>query len=248
MFSLTIKSIRANKARFVLTAVAVMLGVAFMAGTLVLTDTIKQSYDNLAGHVYEDTDAVVRSASTRRGPMARRLAAPSTRSCSTRSATSPASQAAEPQLLGVALVVGHDGELLDAAATVRSRSASAWQNDSRSSTRCDLVDGTRPGRRRRDRHRPRVGRQGRLRSRRHHPGARPGRFGGVPARRHRDLRRRGRRGRRPGRRVQRRDGGQTCSARPVATTPSRSSPRPACRRTSSSPDLQTAIADPTTSR
>ena len=41
-----------------------MLGVAFMAGTLVLTDTIKQSYDDVAGHVYEDTDAVVRSART----------------------------------------------------------------------------------------------------------------------------------------------------------------------------------------
>ena len=43
MFSLTIKSIRAKKVRFLLTGVAVMLGVAFMAGTLVLTDTIKKS-------------------------------------------------------------------------------------------------------------------------------------------------------------------------------------------------------------
>ena len=62
MFSLTIKSIRANKARFLLTGVAVMLGVAFMAGTLVLTDTIKKSYDNVAANVYKSTDAVVRSA------------------------------------------------------------------------------------------------------------------------------------------------------------------------------------------
>ena len=40
MFSLTINSIRAKKVRFLLTGVAVILGVAFMAGTLVLTDTI----------------------------------------------------------------------------------------------------------------------------------------------------------------------------------------------------------------
>ena len=46
MFSLTINSIRAKKVRFLLTGVAVILGVAFMAGTLVLTDTIKQSYDD----------------------------------------------------------------------------------------------------------------------------------------------------------------------------------------------------------
>ena len=53
MISLTIKSIRANKARFFLTGVAVMLGVAFMAGTFVLTDTIKKSYDDISANVYQ---------------------------------------------------------------------------------------------------------------------------------------------------------------------------------------------------
>src|SRR3954464_13166912 len=62
MLSLAIKSIRSNKVRFVLTSVAVILGVAFMAGTLVLTDTIKKSYDDVASNVYKGTDAVVRSA------------------------------------------------------------------------------------------------------------------------------------------------------------------------------------------
>jgi hypothetical protein len=61
MFNLTFNTIRAKKARFLLTATAVMLGVAFMAGTLVLTDTIKQSYDRIAGNVFAETDAVVRS-------------------------------------------------------------------------------------------------------------------------------------------------------------------------------------------
>ena len=42
MFRLTLKTIRAKKSRFFLTGVAVILGVAFMAGTLVLTDTIKK--------------------------------------------------------------------------------------------------------------------------------------------------------------------------------------------------------------
>ena len=42
MFRLTDQAIRANKVRFLLTGVAVLLGVAFMAGTLVLTDTIKR--------------------------------------------------------------------------------------------------------------------------------------------------------------------------------------------------------------
>ena len=55
MFALSIKSIQAKKLRFVLTAVAVMLGVAFMAGTFVLTDTIKKSYDEIATNVYKST-------------------------------------------------------------------------------------------------------------------------------------------------------------------------------------------------
>ena len=38
---LTIKQLAANKLRFVATAFAVILGVAFLAGTLILTDTIK---------------------------------------------------------------------------------------------------------------------------------------------------------------------------------------------------------------
>ena len=62
MLSLTIKSIRANKSRFLLTGLAVLLGVAFMAGTFVLTDTIKKSYDEISANVYRSTDAVVRSA------------------------------------------------------------------------------------------------------------------------------------------------------------------------------------------
>src|SRR2546430_16631818 len=62
MMSLTIKSIRANKARFFLTGIAVLLGVAFMAGTFVLTDTIKKSYDDISANVYRSTDSVVRSA------------------------------------------------------------------------------------------------------------------------------------------------------------------------------------------
>ena len=55
MSSLTIKSIRANKARFLLTGVAVLLGVAFMAGTFVLTDSIKRSYDGISATALSDT-------------------------------------------------------------------------------------------------------------------------------------------------------------------------------------------------
>ena len=47
MFRLTLKELRAKKLRLLTTALAVMLGVAFMAGTLVLTDTMNRTFDGL---------------------------------------------------------------------------------------------------------------------------------------------------------------------------------------------------------
>jgi putative ABC transport system permease protein len=58
----TIKGLLAHKLRFALTALAVMLGVAFMSGTMVLTDTISKTFDNLFADVNRGTDAYVRSA------------------------------------------------------------------------------------------------------------------------------------------------------------------------------------------
>ena len=61
MLHMTIKGLLAHKRRLFTTALAVTLGVAFMAGTLVLTDTIGKTFDDLFGDVYKNTDAVVRA-------------------------------------------------------------------------------------------------------------------------------------------------------------------------------------------
>ncbi len=62
MGRVTIKGLLAHKLRFALTALAVILGVAFMSGTMVLTDTISRTFDNLFADVNKGTDAYVRSA------------------------------------------------------------------------------------------------------------------------------------------------------------------------------------------
>jgi putative ABC transport system permease protein len=62
MGRVTIKGLLAHKLRFALTALAVTLGVAFMSGTMVLTDTISKTFDNLFADVNRGTDAYVRSA------------------------------------------------------------------------------------------------------------------------------------------------------------------------------------------
>src|SRR3954454_1801566 len=63
MFRTTLKNLRARKLRLLTTSLAVLLGVAFMAGTLVLTDTIGQSFDKLFADANAGTSVVVRQHS-----------------------------------------------------------------------------------------------------------------------------------------------------------------------------------------
>ena len=63
MLHLTLRELAAKKLRLLTTAVAVMLGVAFMAGTLVLTATISKTFDGLFADGYAGTDAYVRGTS-----------------------------------------------------------------------------------------------------------------------------------------------------------------------------------------
>jgi putative ABC transport system permease protein len=56
-----IKSVLARRLRLVLTATAVVLGVGFVAGTLVLTDTATATFDRLFGDIYAGTDVVVQA-------------------------------------------------------------------------------------------------------------------------------------------------------------------------------------------
>jgi putative ABC transport system permease protein len=64
MFKTTIRNILGHKIRLLTTGLAVALGVAFMAGTLVLTATIKQTFQELFADAYAKTDAMVRSESS----------------------------------------------------------------------------------------------------------------------------------------------------------------------------------------
>jgi putative ABC transport system permease protein len=61
MWRATLKSLLARKLRLLLTAFAVVLGVGFMAGTLVITDTALSSFDQLFGNVFTGTDVVVQA-------------------------------------------------------------------------------------------------------------------------------------------------------------------------------------------
>jgi putative ABC transport system permease protein len=61
MLRATVKSLLARKVRLLLTALAIVLGVGFTAGTFVLTDTALASFDDLFGQAYSNIDVVVQA-------------------------------------------------------------------------------------------------------------------------------------------------------------------------------------------
>ncbi len=61
MWHATLKSLFARKLRLALTALAIVLGVGFVAGTYVLTDTMNKAFNDLFAQVNSATDVVVRA-------------------------------------------------------------------------------------------------------------------------------------------------------------------------------------------
>jgi putative ABC transport system permease protein len=78
MFTATFRSMVAHKLRLLLTTASIALGVALLAGTLILTNTMGIAFDMLFGKIGSGTDAVVRTEApytqtdgvgTNRGPI-----------------------------------------------------------------------------------------------------------------------------------------------------------------------------------
>ena len=59
MIAVALKGLAGRKVRALLTALAVVIGVTMVSGTLVLTDTIQKGFDSVFGASYEQTDAVI---------------------------------------------------------------------------------------------------------------------------------------------------------------------------------------------
>src|SRR6202142_2832929 len=64
MWNVTRKGLLARKLRLTLTALAIVLGVMFVSGTLILTDTLHSTFDSLVGNVYGKIDFEIRGDAT----------------------------------------------------------------------------------------------------------------------------------------------------------------------------------------
>ena len=109
MLSLTVKEMRGHGRRLVGTAFAVFLGVAFLAGTLVLGDTLRANFDDLFADVNAGTDVIVRNA-TDLGIEADEPRGLIDGSLVEEVAAVDGVAAAEPQIEGLGQLLGADGD------------------------------------------------------------------------------------------------------------------------------------------
>ena len=63
MLRATLKSLLARKLRLILSTLAVVLSVMFVSGSLVLTDTLGRTFDNVFSNIYSSTDVQVTAKS-----------------------------------------------------------------------------------------------------------------------------------------------------------------------------------------
>ncbi|WP_432173872.1 ABC transporter permease [Streptomyces sp. Tue6028] len=108
---ISVSSLRAHKRRFAGTFFAAFLGVAFLAGTLVMGDTLRAGFDSMFGNAAAGTDAVVRSADTITTPgESQGVRRPVDTALVTTVERTPGVAAAAPDIQGAGQLVGSDGE------------------------------------------------------------------------------------------------------------------------------------------
>ena len=104
----TLKGILARKLRLALTTLAVLLGVAFVSGTYVLTDTMERSFDTIFRRTVTDVDLVVRACDPYTGGGSQRTRIPDATLARVRAVDGVAT--ADGTTFGYAQLVGHDGD------------------------------------------------------------------------------------------------------------------------------------------
>ena len=110
MLRATLKGLLAHRLRLALTALAIVLGVGFVAGTYVLTDTINKAFENVFGDVYQGVDVAVRSRDAFRDQQGGSVRAPLPAALLQRIQAVDGVQAAQGSVTGFAQLIGKDGK------------------------------------------------------------------------------------------------------------------------------------------
>ena len=112
MIGVALKGLLGRKLRAALTAVAIVLGVAMISGTYVLTDTIKAAFGTVFTQVYKNTDAVITGKSAIGGRNDRIVLPSLPQSLLTRVRALPGVDVAEGGIDDQAKLVGRDDKVI----------------------------------------------------------------------------------------------------------------------------------------
>src|SRR5438067_4706649 len=114
MLKVTLKGLSGRKIRAVLTGLAIVLGVAMMSGTFVLTDTINNAFTSIFTQSYKNADAIISGKTAFRNDQGNGVQAPSfPESVLANVRALPDVKAAEGSVNDDRTqLVGHDGKVL----------------------------------------------------------------------------------------------------------------------------------------
>ncbi|MEU5884713.1 FtsX-like permease family protein [Spirillospora sp. NPDC047279] len=110
MWRVTMKGLLAHKLRLALTALSIVLGVGFVAGTYVLTDTINKTFTELFTETTKGIDVAVRGKEAFGGQESAEQRQPLPAATRDRIAAVPGVRAAEGSVTGYAQFVGKNGK------------------------------------------------------------------------------------------------------------------------------------------
>lgn len=110
MLRTALRNLGAHKLRLLTTGLAVVIGVAFMTGTMVLSATMGQTLDDMFANALEDTDGLVRSAKVYETPEGFELRPRIDESLVETIAAVDGVAVAQADIWGTAQFVGRDGE------------------------------------------------------------------------------------------------------------------------------------------
>ena len=113
MWRATWKGLLAHKLRLALTAVAIVLGVMFVSGTYVLTDTLHNTFSTLFNGVYQHVDFQVRGVAAFTGPDGTGVRNPIPESIANRVRVVPGVAAAEGAISGYAQLIAPGGKAVN---------------------------------------------------------------------------------------------------------------------------------------
>ncbi|MFI7403303.1 ABC transporter permease [Streptomyces sp. NPDC049541] len=112
MFRTALRNVFAHKARLLMTVLAVMLGVAFVSGTLVFTNTISDAYQNSSAKGFDRVDVAVRAKSQEDKGNTISQTPELTQAMLDRSAKVPGAASAVGVVSGFTAIADKDGKLI----------------------------------------------------------------------------------------------------------------------------------------